>query len=232
MDGIWPISLGFTLPLSNAAYKLAPSRPTSSLLGLQTMASAVGVLFIHYFFLLVAFATLFGQDWFQCRKWNGKDISNVLIIGDNYESQVIFLVIGYQFVSSAMSYNFGYEFRASWFLNHWFVGVVVFFTLLHFYITLVPGTLSCVFRVNCRNENVVRSVSTFSAYPIQNFWNTTEMPSSFAVTLIVFMILNSATVVVWEYFGVNGTRKRYARKHREEPRLFKATSSEVLEGTV
>lgn len=218
MDGIWSICLGFTLPLSRAASKLAPSRPTSSLLGPHTMSSAMGVLLINYFFfILIALGVLFGQDWFQCRKWDGDDISNVLTIGDNYETTTIFVVLGFQFISSAMSFNFGYEFRGSWLSNTWFIFVIVLFSTLHFFVTLVPSSISCIFRVNCNNEDVVPSVSVWKDFPIQNPFHTTEMPVSYRFTLLVIVALNTAAVLVWEYYVVNGTRQRLARKKREKP---------------
>ena len=155
--------MAFTLPLAKAAKKLAPERPTSSLLGPHTMSSALGVLFLNLSFTVLALSALFHQDWYQCRKWDSNDVSNVLVIGDNYESSVIFLVTGYQYISSAMTFNFGYNFRAGWFKNRLFVALVCVFTCIHFYITLVPSKLSCVFRVNCSNE--VRGVP-FSIHPI------------------------------------------------------------------
>lgn len=215
IDGIWTISFGFTLALSKAADRLAPSRPTSSLLGPHTMSSTVGVLFIHYLFDIIALAVLFQQHWFQCRKWNGNDISNVLVIGDNYETETLFLVTGYQFISTAMTYNFGYEFRDRWINNRWLVVLVIVFSAIQFYITLVPGHLSCLFRVNCSNSNVVRSVSTWEIFPIQNFWNTTVMPTDYRFLLLFLMILNALAVMSWDYFAVNGTRKRMGAKKRQ-----------------
>lgn len=81
MDGIWTITLAFTLPLARPANKLAVSRPTASILGPQTLMSALGVLTINFIFAVIALALLFHQDWFQCRKWDDNDVSNVLVIG-------------------------------------------------------------------------------------------------------------------------------------------------------
>eukprot|EP00956_Cyclotella_meneghiniana_P029755 scaffold73091_cov22-Cyclotella_meneghiniana.AAC.2 len=81
----WPITMAFSLPLSKAASKLGSKRPTSSILGAHTVSSACGVLGIHFFFLAMAFVLLYQQDWFQCRKWDGQDISLEYGLGDNYE---------------------------------------------------------------------------------------------------------------------------------------------------
>lgn len=67
MDGIWPITMAFSLPLSKAAKKLSPKRPTASLLGPHTLSSACGVLGINFIFLVLGLVALWQQDWFQCR---------------------------------------------------------------------------------------------------------------------------------------------------------------------
>jgi len=81
MDGIWTVTLAMSLPLARAAETLAKSRPTASILGPQTVASVLGVLLINFLFLVIGFALLWKQDWFQCRKWGSNDVSNVLVIG-------------------------------------------------------------------------------------------------------------------------------------------------------
>lgn len=216
MDGIWTVTLAMALPLARAAKTLAPSRPTASILGLQTMASVLGVLSINFIFIVIALSLLWNQDWFQCRKWSDNDVSNVLVIGDNYESEVLFLVAGYQYVSSAMSFNFGYEFRRGWFRNYVFVFLAAFYTFLQFYITLVPSKLSCIWRVNCENENVVRGVTAHEKFPIQNPFNTTVMPVDFRWKLIALMVSNAVALSMYEYFVVNGLRRRWAAKKRRE----------------
>lgn len=69
MDGIWALSMAFTLPLAVAAKSLAKTRPTSSLLGPHTMLSACGVLAINFTFLIIALVALSNEDWYQCRVW-------------------------------------------------------------------------------------------------------------------------------------------------------------------
>ena len=69
MDGVWALTMAFTLPLAKAATKLSRTRPTSSLFGPHTMFSACGVLGINFIFIVIALSTLLHQDWYQCRKW-------------------------------------------------------------------------------------------------------------------------------------------------------------------
>jgi len=68
MDGIWMLSMAFTLPLSKAQKILSPTRPTSSLLGPHTLASVLGVLILNFTFTCIALAVLNGQPWYDCRR--------------------------------------------------------------------------------------------------------------------------------------------------------------------
>lgn len=235
IDGIWPIFMAYTLPLSRAAKKLAQTRPTASVLGPQTVSSVVGVFFFHLIFTVVALFLLFNTDWFPCRKWTSTDVSNVSSIGDNYEAQVIWLVTGYQYISSAFAYSYSYEFRQAWFRNYIFVLLAFGFTAIHFYITLVPGKLSCLVRVNCENENVVPGVTTRDLLAIQNPFNATLMPEKFRWNIAIIMAVNAVVVCAYEYFIVNGIRRKSAtekiKKVEEEKklRLERAPSGKEVE---
>ena len=214
LDGFWVIGMGFTLPLAKAARSLAQTRPTSSLLGPHTVSSIVGILLTNMIFAVLSLVALFHQDWFQCRQWENNDVSNLAVIGDNYESTTVFLVTGYQYISSAMAWNFGYEFRTGWWHNRYFVALVLAFTTLHFYVTLVPGTLSCLFRVNCDNDHVLYTFTEGRVLPIQNPFHTTVMPLSYRVILIVLMVSNTLCNMCWDYFVVNGLRQRWGAQKR------------------
>ena len=62
---------------------------------------------------------LFNQDWFQCRMWDGDNMRD-FFLGDNYETSTIFVVTGYQYITSAAAFNFGYTWRRSWWRNYVF----------------------------------------------------------------------------------------------------------------
>jgi len=206
--------MSFTLPLAKAAKTLSQTSPTSSLLGFHTFSSAFGLLLFNTLYTVLGIVILYQQDWFQCRKWSPSSVSNLLLIGDNYESEVLFLISGYQFISTAIALAFGYEWRQSMFRNLWFVVLAMIFTFLQFWVTLVPGRMSCFWRVNCDNDNTVFSVSLQEVIPIQNPYATTVMPESFRWTLLVIMILNTLTNMVWEFFVVNGFRRCVAARKR------------------
>jgi len=214
MDGFWVVSMAFSLPLAKAAAKLSVERPTASLLGPHTMFSACGVLALNFVFMVISLVALFHQGWYQCRKWDSTDVSDTNVIGDNYEAQTLFIVTGYQYISSAMAFNFGYTFRSSWITNYVFVILALGWTIIQFYITLVPGNLSCFFRVNCANTNIVRGVTT-GPMPIKNHFNTTIMPVDFRWILISIMVSNTIVIMGYEYFIVNGLGKRRLRRKEE-----------------
>jgi magnesium-transporting ATPase (P-type) len=152
LDGVWPSTMAFSLPLPKPSKRLSPRRPTASLLGPKTMFSVCGILSWNFLYLVIALVTLWHQDWFQCRKWNSEDVSNAVTIGDNYESSVLFIVGGYQYVSSAMALNFGYTFRDAWWRNYVFVALCLLWNAFVFVMTIYPSEFSCIWRVNCDNE--------------------------------------------------------------------------------
>eukprot|EP00804_Cyclotella_cryptica_P002461 CCRYP_019179-RA/>CCRYP_019179-RA protein AED:0.07 eAED:0.07 QI:2354/1/1/1/0.93/0.75/16/397/909 len=203
MDGIWPITMAFSLPLSKAAKTLSPKRPTASILGPHTLSSACGVLSINFLFLVIALALLWKQDWFQCRMWGSNDVSNVTVLGDNYETSVIFLVTGYQYISSAAAFNFGYTYRAGWFKNYVFVFFFSVWTAFQFTATMSANKFSCIWRANCDNDNAVRFVTSTEPEALYNDFNTTVMPTSFRGTLLGLMIANLILNCAWEYLVVN-----------------------------
>lgn len=204
MDGFWVITMAFSLPFADVAKKLAPTRPTSSILGPHTLASVLGVLLINFLYLVLALGILYQQDWYSCRKWDSITIADVTAIGDNYESSVVFLVSGYQYMTSAVAYNFGYQYRAGWIYNWRFIFFVITWTVIHFTVILYPSSLSCFFRVNCTNDNVLRGATSDEVTPIQNPWNHTLMPLHFREKLLIIVIMNGVTTSLWEYFVVNG----------------------------
>lgn len=205
MDGFWVISMAFSLPFADVADKLAPFRPTSSILGPHTLASTLGVLLINFLFIVLTLGVLNQQEFYSCRKWGvGNSIADVTAIGDNYESTVVFIVSGYQYITSAMAYNFGFKHRAGWFKNWRFIFFVIIWTVIHLVVILYPSTLSCFFRVNCENKNALRGATSDVAMPLQNPWGHTLLPLEFRHILLVIVIMNGVATSAWEYFVVNG----------------------------
>ena len=115
-------------------------------------------------------------------------------------------------MSSAAAYNFGYSHRANWFRNYIFVFFFTLWTAIHFGATLTVSRLSCIWRLNCDNDHVVRFVTSTEPEPIYNDFNTTVMPISFRVVLLVLMIINLVAVCAWDYFVVNRLLPKFSAK--------------------
>lgn len=112
-------------------------------------------------------------------------------------------MISSQYVYSAAAYNFGFTYRKHWFRNYLLVTLVIGFMFIHYWITLVPGKMSCWLRINCVNEdNQASSVYAGDAVPIQNPFNMTLMPVEFRRFLAILMTGNLLAVLGWEYFIV------------------------------
>jgi hypothetical protein len=169
-----------------------------------------------------------------CLQWEASQLSNVLGIGDNYEAETVFLLAGLQNIGSAAVYNSGFSFRRSGFRNYVFAALAATYMCIHFYITLVPGTLSCLWRVNCENDNVLPFLVTGQTAPIQNIFNTTLMPSSFRVGLLCIMVANLVAIFSWELLVVNRLRQwilRVIKRSRKGP-CYDGTTSQCSDDEV
>ena len=95
---------------------------------------------------------------------------------------------------------------------------IIVWTVLHFYIILNPSKLSCLWRVNCNNEDVIRGVFEPSPVPIQNAFNTTEMPREFQAALLGIIVANTIAVIGWEGLIINTIVRGKARRRKEDAR--------------
>ena len=142
-------------------------------------------------------------------------------IRDNYESEVIFLVSGWQYIASAMAFNFGYEFRQGWWKNHSFVAAVAVFSFFHFYAALVPGHISCFWRINCDDEHAVFGVMSLDPTHINNPYHTTVMPLDFRWKLVALMVANTVVIMGYEYL-LNKFRQYRSRSSSSWPSTLRA----------
>jgi hypothetical protein len=90
---------------------------------------------------------------------------------------------------------------------------------MQIFITLVPGKMSCFWRVNCDNDHVLVSVVKGEKVPIQNPFNTTVMPVEYRWSLIAIIVANTLAVIAWDYFVVNGTRKKLGARKRQQAQV-------------
>eukprot|EP00928_Gymnodinium_smaydae_P039403 TRINITY_DN2692_c0_g1_i3.p1 TRINITY_DN2692_c0_g1~~TRINITY_DN2692_c0_g1_i3.p1 ORF type:complete len:1395 (+),score=138.36 TRINITY_DN2692_c0_g1_i3:550-4185(+) len=158
-DVMLGIGMVYTMTQCRAAESLANRRPTSALLGVRTVTSILGVLFIYWCFLAVSVYDLLygsGEKFFEPfvtqhieipgQEWPKK--------GDNYLVAVFFLLTITAVSSAAVAFSFGDVFRASVYKNYRLALCYVSVMSLVFYlIWSSPTDLTCLFRINCDNRH-------------------------------------------------------------------------------
>ncbi|KAI8148399.1 hypothetical protein BJV82DRAFT_592002 [Fennellomyces sp. T-0311] len=233
IDGFIVTFMTFAITQLQPAKVLSPSRPTAKPIGPYTLASILGVVFINFWFISGAVIYLFQQDWFTCNEFDGAAVDSARwwLLGDNFESEVISMVIVMQFFHNAALTNFGSVFRQSWYRNYVLVLFwCCFFTSTSYIILADPNPYGCIFRINCGTDTVLESLG----YPKPS-WYIDEynspighnvMPHSFRWGLWGLIVGNMVATVIWERFIVQGLIRRWAinRNKRQPPKnriLFK-----------
>ncbi|KAI9270803.1 hypothetical protein BDA99DRAFT_460449 [Phascolomyces articulosus] len=222
IDGFIVTFMTFAITQARPAKRLGPSRPTAKPVGPYTLISAIGVIFINFWFIVGSVIWLFQQDWFICNEFDSSSIDSARwwLLGDNYEAEVISLVIIFQFFHNAALVNFGSVFRQSWWRNYVLVVFWCCFFVSTSYLTLAdPNPYSCIFRINCGTKEVLHDIG----YPMPT-WNIQEynsplghnvMPKNFRWRLWGFILGNLVTTAVWERVVVQGFLRSWAMKRNK-----------------
>lgn len=90
---------------------------------------------------------LFQQEWFVCNEFDSATIDSARwwLLGDNYEAEVISLVILFQYFNNAAVVNFGSVFRQSWWRNYVLVVFYCCFFVSTSYMMLAdPNPYGCI----------------------------------------------------------------------------------------
>lgn len=147
IDGFITTTMTFAITQAQPAARLSPSRPTAKPLGVYTLASLFGIIFINFWFIVCSVVWLFQQDWFVCNEFDSTSIDTAKwwLIGDNFESEIISLVILFQFFNSGAIVNFGSQFRRAWWRNYILVFVwCCFFVSTSYMVLADPNPYSCI----------------------------------------------------------------------------------------
>lgn len=221
LDGVFVVAVAYFLALTKPAQVLGKKRPTASLLGPITMTSVLGMSVMNFCLLLIALRVLFNEEWYACRVFDAEStpLTDWWALGDNYEAGVIFLVSGSQYLHAGVQFNFGGEFRANW-LNNWTlaIGLAIFYSLIIVMLFSV-SVFSCLFRVNCVDEYMIRGITISSVGPVNNWEHSTVLPDAFRIKLLVIILFNLAVACFWEKVVILGPVARWARTRwpREKP---------------
>ncbi|KAG1467446.1 hypothetical protein G6F56_004412 [Rhizopus delemar] len=205
IDGFITTSMTIAITQALPAKKLSPCRPTAKPLGAYTLSSLLGVIFINFWFLVCSIVWLFQQDWFICNQFDSSAIDSAKwwLLADNYEAEVISIVIIFQFFNSGAIVNFGSQFRQSWWRNYALVFVWSAFFVSTSYLTLAdPNPYSCIFRFNCGSADTLVSLG----YPRPNWYiddynaplGHNVLPKWFRWQLWGYCVANCACTIIWE----------------------------------
>lgn len=153
------VAMMYFMTQSRAHPKLAPYRPTATLLGFRTI-SAIAVPFLTGLIALgVGYSILWSKPWYdhlnpvfdihvKAKDWMKK--------GDNYDSPLVLLCAVTTCVNSAYIFSYGGDFRRNIGRNLGLNAVyALFIGSLMFLCVTEPNKFSCVFRVNCDAPNSV-----------------------------------------------------------------------------
>lgn len=169
IDGFITTFMTFAITQARPAARLGPSRPTAKPVGAQTLLSCIGIIFINFWFITMSVVWLFQQDWYVCNEFDSSTINSARwwLLGDNYEAEIISLVIIFQFFNNAALVNFGSVFRQSWWRNYVLVIFWCCFFVSTSYLTLAdPNPYSCIVSIK-KQKTKIRSlecVYSFLAY--------------------------------------------------------------------
>ena len=135
IDGVAVLIVSYVMTLSKPEDVLPDQRPTSSLLGVTTAASVVGMQAINVLFLTGALHLMKSDDDYQ--EWPAGSVANTgawWLLGDNWETTVIYSVVYSQFLTSGMIYSFGAHWRKAvcrnWILTLFWVLMYAFTSFL------------------------------------------------------------------------------------------------------
>ncbi|KAJ1666149.1 hypothetical protein EV178_002545 [Coemansia sp. RSA 1646] len=226
IDGAVATGMMLTISLSGPARRLAPSRPTSRILGPQMLASVGGTVFINWVFGALVYVWLFQQDWFRCNEHATAEVDPNMwwLLGDNFEASVLSFVSAFQFVNNGFLVNYGYRFRAAWYKNYALLVVWAFLISFVSYILLAdPNRVGCAFRLNCGTASVLEkefgTKVTWSIEPYNSLLGHNVIPRASRYALWGYCIGNMAASNIWQLFFINGPVRRLLSKKKPLHRL-------------
>uniref|UniRef100_A0A0G4GDT0 Cation-transporting P-type ATPase C-terminal domain-containing protein n=1 Tax=Chromera velia CCMP2878 TaxID=1169474 RepID=A0A0G4GDT0_9ALVE len=208
IDVVAVLGLSYTMSLVGPKTELAKdNRPTSSLLGGMTTSSLVGMWVIDICFLAGAFAAIQQSANYQRFPAEYSDGWAWWTLSDSWEASTLFTVIFAQFVSGAMVFSLGDEFRqAVW--RSWpvFSLSLALFGFTLFLILSPSNPLTRLFHTASENFNAPGTDSpAWKAYQEAGHPAAdTSMPMEMRGVLAALVIANALALMLWQKIGVEG----------------------------
>uniref|UniRef100_A0A0G4HJG7 P-type ATPase A domain-containing protein n=1 Tax=Chromera velia CCMP2878 TaxID=1169474 RepID=A0A0G4HJG7_9ALVE len=215
IDGVAVLGLSYVMSVVGPRDRLAKdNRPTSALLGSITVWSLLGMWIIDLAFLAGALSFIqnapnyirFPTEYSNGFEW--------WTLSDNWEASTLFAVIYAQFVTGAVVFSFGYEFRQSVFksLPVLVLGLILFgFTL---FLILSPSNAATrLFHMATENYNAAGTVSP----AWKGYQEAGNPPSDISMGvetrggLAALVIANAIALILWQKCVVEGPLGRALR---------------------
>ncbi|KAJ1903406.1 hypothetical protein LPJ81_003075, partial [Coemansia sp. IMI 209127] len=226
IDSLIATSMAISVTFLPTAKKLSKYRPTSRILGPEILSSVLGVVFINWCFMACIWIWVYRQDFYRCHEFDSSTVNLIQwwLLGDNYEAAILTYVVIYQFINNGFLVNYGYLYRRTWFYNPTLLGIWAMLIIMMSYAELgPPSRLSCTFRVNCGNPDVLRDLgfSPPNMYiePYNSPIGNNVLPTYAKWTLWGYSIGNMVASNLWQVLVVYGPVRNFLRKRRPLRRL-------------
>ncbi|KAJ2495666.1 hypothetical protein GGH96_006306, partial [Coemansia sp. RSA 1972] len=226
IDGAISTGMMLTISMSGPAERLAPSRPTSRILGPQMLASIGGTVILNWIFSVMSYVWLFQQDWFRCNEQAASEVNLNMwwLLGDNYESSILSFVCTFQFIGNGLLVNYGYLHRAKWYKNYALLTVWAFLMAFVSYMLLAdPNRVGCAFRLNCGSPSALEKLGYKSpSWYIEPYINVIQhnvIPRASRYKLWGYCLGNMAATHLWQILVINGPVRRLLQKKKPLRRL-------------
>ncbi|DBB17796.1 TPA: hypothetical protein ACH3X3_002824 [Trebouxia sp. C0006] len=204
------IFLGYAMTLARPAKKLGRERPSSSLLGIQTMVSLLGIWILNVLFLVAALCFMRNQAGYVLWPASLALEAEWWVLGDNWESSVLFFVVFYQYITCALVYSFGSSFRLGLFYNWAVTGLWVALMTLTTLLLLLPHSgFTHVWHIASQQFNSADDYSpVWEAYREEGFPESPAMSFEFRIKLFALCLGNILVMVLWQKFIAEGMGSR------------------------
>ncbi|CAM6091151.1 unnamed protein product [Calypogeia fissa] len=215
IDGVAVITLGYSMTLSQPSKKLNKERPTSSLLGAQNVASILGVWTINVLFLTAALIYMTKLPGYV--QWPAQYSAGASwwLLGDNWETTVIFFTLYLQFVTTAFSFTFGATFRRSVLWNYCLTGAWATIVCVVSCVILLPSNgFTKLFHMSSEQFNRLGAANVvWQTYQEKGGLPSPAMDFSERLRLWILILVNMCCIALWTKVVINGpVAKLVARK--------------------
>ena len=212
------VPISWALTMASPAQELSRSRPTARLLGVETISSVVGQIFINVIFMLIALYGLYQQKFFVCSEFDGSfvDLRKWWELADNYEGALIGFILIFQIINAACAFNIGNKYRAGFWKNKVFIVIYSAAALLLTILMLTdPNPVGCMFHINCGTKEALQNLGYNVWFKLpEKYFNPVGhnvFPPYFRWILFLIAMLNLAAVLVWEGIVITGPVREWAK---------------------